>query len=316
MTIKKTTTPRLRARAFCPATVANVAAGFDILGYCLADIGDTVTVERTARIGVEITSIESSQDLPYDPLRNTASVALLALSEGLGLDFGFKIRIEKKIPLSSGMGGSAASCVAALVAANALLPCPLSPVELYPYALKGEYVASGSCHGDNVGPALLGGLVVTTPNDLIPLSVPMHWHNLLVHPHAQLETRKARAVLKDPFDVSQIVAQNACLAQLLVGCLRADSTLVAKGLKDVLIEPRRAALIPGFKQAKNAALAANALGAGIAGAGPSLFAWFAHREQAQVAAVRVQEAFACEGMKSQYWLHPIMNPGACLIAVD
>ncbi len=236
----------------------------------------------------------------------------MSLRDGLGLDFGFAVEIDKGIPFGSGMGGSAASCVAALVAANALLDVPLSREALYPFALDGEAVASGGRHGDNVGPLLLGGLALCTADRLLPIPVPATWHSLLVHPHAVLETRRARQVLQGSYALGEFVAQSANLALVLSGCHRSDAALVRAGLRDVLVEPRRAGLIAGFEAARDAALSAHAMGAGISGAGPSVFAWFEDADQARTAVAPVQAAFAAAGFDSDAWVSPLDAPGARL----
>jgi len=301
-------------RAFSPASVGNAAVGFDILGFTLNGVGDTVAVRRIDAPQVRIRAIHgSAPDLPLDAQHNTAGAALLALQKALALPFGFEIEIDKSIPLGSGMGGSAASCVAALVAANALLEKPLSRQELYSFALIGEAVASGSQHGDNLAPMLLGGLVLASKEHLVPIPVPADWHSVLVHPDAVLETRRARAVLQDHYELGEIIAQNTNLALVLAGCYTNDANLVRAGLNDVLIEPRRAALINGFYPAKHALLECGAMGASISGAGPSLFGWFETREAAQAALPAVQAAFAQAGFSSQAWVSPLNSPAAELI---
>ena len=303
-----------QARAFSPASVANVAVGFDLLGYAVPDVGDTVTVRRIDAPEVRIVAIRGAAvELPLDAPSNTAGAALIALREALALPFGFEVEIDKGIPLSSGMGGSAASCVAALVAANALLDVPLSREQLYKYSLEGEAVASGSRHGDNLGPMFLGGLVLSTLERLVPMPVPAHWHSLLVHPDALLETRRAREALQGSYALKEFVAQSSNLALVLAGCHAGDAGLVRAGLVDVLVEPRRAPLIAGFDAAKAAALAAGAMGASISGAGPSVFAWFEDRDAALAAAPKVQAAFAAAGFDSQSWISPINSPGARLL---
>jgi homoserine kinase len=251
--------------------------------------------------------------LPLEAARNTAGAALIALREALALPFGFELEIDKGIPLSSGMGGSAASCVAALVAANALLDAPLSRQQLYLYSLEGEAVASGSRHGDNLGPMLLGGLVLSTLQRMVPLPVPAAWHSLLVHPDAVLETRRAREALAGDYRLGEFVAQSSNLALVLAGCHAGDEALVRAGLRDVLIEPRRAPLIAGFDAAKHAALDAGAMGASISGAGPSIFAWFTTRAAAEAAAPAVQAAFAAAGFASQHWVSSLHCQGARLL---
>ena len=299
------------ASAFAPASVGNVGVGFDILGHVIAGAGDTVTVRRIDVLEVHIAAIRGTTvDLPLDAPSNTAGAALIALREALQLPFGFEVEIDKGIPLGSGMGGSAASCVAALVAANELLDEPLSREALYPYALVGEAVASGGRHGDNLGPMLLGGLVLATAEHLVKVPVPEAWHSVLVHPDAILETRRAREALKGDYTLSEFVAQSANLALVLAGCHAGDAQLVRAGLKDVLVEPRRSPLIVGFDAAKQAALDAGAMGASISGAGPSVFGWFESRAQAEAAAPAIQAAFAAAGFDSQAWVSPLNSPAA------
>lgn len=302
------------ACAFAPASVANVAVGFDLLGYAVAGVGDTVTVRRIDALEVRIAAIRGAAvELPTEAASNTAGAALIALRQALALPFGFEVEIDKGIPLSSGMGGSAASCVAALVAANALLEQPISREQLYLHSLEGEAVASGSRHGDNLGPMFLGGLVLSTLERLVPVPVPAQWHSLLVHPDALLETRRARAALQGSYELKEFVTQSTNLALVLAGCHAGDAGLVRAGLRDVLVEPRRAPLIVGFDAAKQAALDAGAMGASISGAGPSVFAWYESADAAQTAAPKVQAAFAAAGFTSQSWVTPLNSPGAHLL---
>ena len=305
---------RTQARAFSPASVGNAAVGFDILGHAIAGVGDTVSVRRIDAPLVRIAAIRGATvALPTVAEDNTAGVALIALREALALPFGFEVEIDKGIPLGSGMGGSAASCVAALVAANALLDVPLSRQALYPFALAGEAAASGGRHGDNLGPMLLGGLVLATADRLVQIPVPADWHSLLVHPDAVLETRRARAALQGDYRLAEFVAQSANLALVLAGCHAGDAELVRAGLRDVLVEPRRAPLIVGFGAAKQAALAGAAMGASISGAGPSVFAWYETRAAAEAAAPAVQDAFSRAGFDSQAWVSPLACPAAHLL---
>jgi homoserine kinase len=306
--------PPAQAHAFSPASVGNVAVGFDILGHSLSGPGDVATVRRIPEPVVRMAAIRGGvQGLPMRAADNTAGAALIALREALGLEYGFEIELDKGIALGSGLGGSAASCVAALVAANALLASPLAREGLYPFAMAGEAVASGGLHGDNVGPMLVGGLVLATADRLVRIDVPAHWHCAVVRPHFALETRVARAALAAPFALHEFVVQSAALAQVLLGCERGDATLVRAGLGDHLVEPRRAPLIPGFAAVKQAALAAGAMGASISGAGPSVFAWFEGREQAQAAAAAMVAAFAAAGMDSDTHVSPVAGPRAELL---
>ena len=303
------------ARAFAPASIGNVAVGFDILGQSFAGPGDVARVTRIDEPTVRIDAIRGCvTTLPLDPVHNTAGRALIALREALALPFGFALELDKGIALGSGMGGSAASCVAALVAANAVLDAPLAVEALYPFAVEGEAVASGSRHGDNVGPMLLGGLVLATHDRLVRIDVPSAWHCAVVHPDAVLETRRARAALAGEYALGTFVAQSANLALVLSGCHRGDAELVRAGLADVLVEPRRAPLIAGFAAVKQVALAHDAFGASISGAGPSVFAWFAAREPAEAGARAMQAAFAEAGFASEAFVSPINGPAAGVLA--
>jgi homoserine kinase len=315
--LKEDSSPLVRADvavAEAYASVGNVGIGFDILGHCVEGAGDRAEVRRIPAREVRITAIDGViTNLPMAAADNTAGAALLSMMEALDLPFGFELVLHKGIALGSGMGGSAASCVAAVVAANALLDRPLSREALYPFALDGEVVASGSRHGDNLGPMLLGGLVLATDKRLVRIPVPAEWHCALVHPHVVLETRRARAALAGHYALSEFVAQSANLALVLAGCYRGEAALVREGLSDVLVEPRRAPLIPGFAQVKQAALDHGAFGASISGAGPSVFGWFEDRASAEAAAVDMRAAFRAAGHDSDVLVAPIDGPAARLL---
>lgn len=305
-------------RAFAPASVGNIAVGFDLLGHSIAGPRDVATVRRIDEPRVRIDAIRGTvtgaATLPLQAESNTAGRALQALRDGLGLVHGFALELDKGIALGSGLGGSAASCVAALVAANALLDAPLPRAALYPFALDGEAVSSGSRHGDNVAPMLLGGVVMATATRMIALAVPEWLHCVVVHPEQVLETRRARAVLADPYPLPLVVAQSAHLALFLTGLQRGDAELIRDGLHDLLVEPRRAPLIPGFAAVKAAALDHRALGASISGAGPSVFAWFASRADADAAAPAMRAGFAGAGFDSQAYVSPVAGPRAEVLA--
>jgi len=303
--------------AFAPASVGNVASGFDILGHALAGQGDRVTVRGGTRPGVRIRRIEGLNDqLPITTERNTAGRAVQSLMEAFDQDVPIELDIHKGIPLASGLGGSAASAVAAVVAANAWLGLKLSPRELYPFALAGEAVASGSAHGDNIAPQLLGGLVLVAEDELIELPVPEGLTAVAVHPHCQVRTAEARAMLQQPFELKPVVQQTTYLAQLIAGCYRNDLPLVARGLKDVLIEPRRSSLIPGFEAVQQAALEHGALAAAISGAGPTVCAWLDGLDSAQAVAGAMQAAFKQHGLDSEHLICPVDSPGACIEVID
>jgi len=300
---------RSTATAFAPASVANVAIGFDILGFAVDALGDRVTVHRREKPGVVIRAIKGLEEtLPLEPERNTAGRALLAMQEALHPGFGFEMEIEKGIPLGSGLGGSAASAVGAVVAANALLPNPSTPLELLKFAMQGEFVASGSVHVDNIAPCLFGGLVLTVGIDqprIKRIPVPPGIKAVIVHPHMQLLTKQARAILNRSVDLSDFVWQTANLAGFISGCYTNDLDMIRASFEDVVIEPQRQALIPGFPEVRRAAMEAGALGCSISGAGPSMFAW-AQTAHAAGVLEAMRAVFARRWVQLDHW---IVDPG-------
>lgn len=308
----------MRATAFCPPSIGNVAVGFDILGQAFEGPGDRARVLRTETGLVRITAVRGVlSELPTDPERNTAGRALLSLCQRLPTRTGFDVELEKGIALGSGMGGSAASAVAALVAANATLEQPLPVEALYELAMDGEAAASGSRHGDNVGPMLLGGLVIApTSGAPVRVKTPSWLHVAVVHPHFVLETRRARAALAGHYQLPEFVHQSEALALVLMGCATGDVRLLRRGLHDTLVEPRRAPLIPGFHEVKQAALDHRAIGASISGAGPSVFAWFESRGEAEVAGRAMVEAFSKAGLPADAYVSPVDAAGARVESCD
>ena len=302
-----------RATAFAPASVGNVAIGFDILGFCVDALGDTVTVTRTDKPGVTITAIRGVVgDLPLEPAKNTAGRALLAMHETLKPSFGFEMEIEKGIPLGSGLGGSAASAVGAVVAANALLDKPYTKLELLKFAMQGEAVASGSLHVDNIAPSLFGGLVLTVGIDnprVKQIPVPKGVRAVILHPHMFLSTKQARAILKRTVEMSDFVWQTANLAGFISGCYTNDLDMIHASLDDVVIEPQRQALIPGFPEVRKASMAAGALGCSISGAGPTMFAW-AIESHAEAVRSAMKAEFAKRNIEVDDWIVDINDTGA------
>jgi homoserine kinase len=305
-----------RATAFAPASVGNVAIGFDILGFAVDALGDRITVTRSPQRGVRITGSSGVvSDLPTEPERNTAGRALQALNVAVNPDFGFDMHIEKGIPLGSGLGGSAASAVGAVVAANALLPEPLPRIELLKFAMQGEAVASGSLHADNIAPSLFGGLVLTVGIDnprVKQIPVPAGIRAVIAHPHMFLSTKQARAILKREVAMSDFVWQTANLAGFISGCYTGDLELIREGLNDVVIEPQRRQLIPGFSAVRNAALKAGALGCSISGAGPTMFAWAMDESADAVRAAMVAE-FLRNGVETDHWIVSVQSDGARVV---
>lgn len=304
------------ALAFAPASVGNVAVGFDVLGHSAAALGDRVRAVRTPEPGVRIRAITGlAANLPRDPASNTAAVAVSALATACRLDFGFELTIDKGIPFASGLGGSAASAVAAVVAANALVDEPVDMIQLLKHAMTGESVASGAVHADNIAPSLYGGLVLTVGIDdpiVTRIPVPDAVRCVLVHPHVALATRDARRILAPTVGLSDVVWQQANLAGFLAGCFTGDLRLIRASFEDVLIEPQRRRLIPGFGQVKRAAMDAGALGCSISGAGPTVFAWCEEPEACAVSRAMVA-AFDAEGLATDAWISPIGPAGAQVI---
>jgi len=302
--------------AFAPATVANVGIGFDILGHTVDAMGDRVRVVRIAEPIVRIRSITGVvDDLPRDLARNTAGRAVQAMHAALELPFGFEIDIEKGIPLSSGLGGSAASAVAAVVAANALLDAPLPRLHLLHYAMAGEIVASGAAHLDNIAPCLVGGLVLTVGIDhprVKQIPVPGAVRCVIVHPHMRLATREARGMLKADVTHSDFVWQTANLAGFISGCYSNDLDMLRDSFNDVIIEPQRHSLIPGFKDVQRGAMSAGAIGCSISGAGPTVFAW-SEIQQAEAVRGAMAAAFTQHGLASDSWVCLIEPYGARVV---
>jgi homoserine kinase len=302
--------------AFAPATVANVGIGFDILGHTVEAVGDRVRLRRIDEPVVRIGSITGiAGDLPTEPANNTAGRAIQSMHAALRLDFGFEIDIEKGIPLGSGLGGSAASAVAAVVAANALLSTPASRLELLKFAMQGEIVASGSAHIDNIAPCLYGGLILTVGIDnprVKQIPVPPSLRCVLVHPHMYLGTREARAILKTDVSRSDYVWQSANLAGFISGCYSNDLDMIRDSFNDVIIEPQRHSMIPGFKDVQRGAMSAGALGCSISGAGPTVFAW-AEIQHAEAVRGAMVAAFAAHGFQTDAWISAMENYGARVV---
>jgi homoserine kinase len=304
------------ATAFAPASVGNVAIGFDILGFAVDSLGDRVTVTRRVTGGVVISAIRGTTvELPLEPERNTAGQALLAMHRKLGLDFGLDMQIDKGIPLGSGLGGSAASAVGAVAAANALLETPCTKLELLKFAMEGEAVASGSLHVDNIAPSLFGGLVLTVGIDhprVKQIPVPGAVRAVIAHPHMFLSTKEARAILRRSVDLSDFVWQTANLAGFISGCYTNDLDMIRASFEDVVIEPQRQALIPGFQDVRRAAMAAGALGCSISGAGPAMFAW-ALESHAESVRTAMRQEFDRHRVEIDDWVVAIESPGARIV---
>jgi homoserine kinase len=304
-------------KAFAPASIGNIGVGFDIMGLALEQPGDEVIARKSDQKGVRITKMTGHQGkLPYEPEKNTAGMAVIQLLEYLGEpDRGIDLEVHKKLPLGSGMGSSAASAVAAVWATSELLRTGMSKRELLPFACAGEAVASGSIHGDNVAPSLLGGIILVRDNatfDVQRLYVPKGLYVALVHPAIKILTQDARAILKDTVPLKSFVQQTANAAAFVIGLSNGDFDLIGRCLRDVVIEPQRAQLIPGFYDVQSAAMEQGALGCTISGAGPAVFALCSNSLTAEMAAAAMQKAFTKNGVDSNIYLSAVNQEGAVI----
>ncbi len=290
-----------RARAYAPATVGNVLCGFDVFGLALERPGDVVEARRRSEPGVTIAAIHGDGGrLPIDPKRNVAGAAAGAVIEWAGLDGGgVELELWKGLPLAAGMGGSGASSVAAVVATNALLGAELSMEDQLLCAIEGERQGAGAMHPDNAAPSLHGGLVMVRPEQpgvAITLPLPEGLAVSLVHPPIELETEALRAALPGEVPLESAVAQWANCAALVAGLYEEDWELVGRALVDEIAAPYRSPYVPGYDAVRSAALEAGAVGAGLSGSGPSMFALCRNIGGAAAAADAMTRAFASAGL--------------------
>jgi homoserine kinase len=304
-------------KAFAPATVANVSCGFDVFGFAVEQPGDEVHLSLVKTPGVRMLKIEGDGGrLPLEAEKNTAGVAVLAFLKALDRSEGVEITLQKNLPLGSGMGSSAASAVAALVAINHLLGEPLLRKELLPFAMEAERVACGSAHADNVAPSLLGGFVLIRgyePLDVVNIPTPDGLFCTLVHPQLELKTEDSRQVLRTSISLKDAVTQWGNIAGLVAGLMKPDFGLIGRSLKDVIAEPVRSLLIPGFDVIKEKAVAAGALGCGISGSGPTIFALCTERDLGKRVGLVIQEEFKKFKVNSEIYVSKINIKGARII---
>jgi homoserine kinase len=269
----------MEIKLFCPATIANLSCGFDVLGLCLDNAGDEMIVRKAEQKGVRITKIVGA-DLPLETEKNVSGVAAIAMLEAYerdfeSINFGFEIEIYKHIKAGSGIGSSAASSAGAVFGINELLGKPYSRKDLVQFAMQGEKLASGNAHADNVAPALLGGFTLVrsyAPLDIIRIDSPEELFATVVHPQIELKTSDARSVLKQTVSLKSAIMQWGNVGGLIAGLYTKDYDLIGRSLHDEIVEPLRSVLIPGFDLIKQTALENGALGSGISGSGPSIFA--------------------------------------------
>jgi homoserine kinase len=261
-------------KIFCPATIANISCGFDVLGLCLETVGDEMIIRKSDVKGIKITKIVG-EVLPLETSKNVAGVAALALLDAIDYKFGFEIEIYKNIKPGSGIGSSAASAAGAVFGINELLGKPFTRKELVEFAMKGEAIASGSEHADNVAPAILGGITLvrsSAPLDIIKIESPSELYATVIHPQIELKTSEMRAVLQPMIPLKSAILQWGNLGGLIAGFYTSDYELIGRSLHDEIVEPLRGPFIPKFDVIKKTALENGALGSGISGSGPSIFA--------------------------------------------
>ena len=261
-------------KIFSPASIANLSCGFDILGVCLNDIGDEIVVRKTKEKGIKILKV-TGQKLTLDVNKNVAGVSALALLKETNVDCGFEIEIHKGIKPGSGIGSSAASSAGSVFAINQLIGKPYSSKELIKFALEGEKIASGAAHADNVSAVLLGGFDFVRDSlnfDIFKLNTPIDLAFTILHPQIEVKTSESRALVQRPVTLDKLITQSANLGAFISGLYKEDYNLISRSIKDVVIEPIRSILIPEFEKLKEISLSNNALGFGISGSGPSVFA--------------------------------------------
>jgi homoserine kinase len=310
----------MKVRIFAPATVANVCCGFDVLGFAVDFPGDEVMLTLNMSQEVSLSKIVGDGGrLPLDAYKNTAGVAVQSFLKSIGKQQGVEIELYKNLPLGSGMGSSAASGVAALVAINHLMGSPLTREQLVVHAMEAERIACGSAHADNVAPCLLGGFVLVRdyyPLDVIKIPATENLYATLVHPQIELKTSDSRRVLKPTVNLKDAITQTGNIAGLMIGLVSEDYSLVSRSLKDTIAEPIRSAFIPGFEQVREAAVKAGALGCGISGSGPTMFALSTDHATATKVGEAMQLEFLKCNLKSEVYVSKVNQEGAKILNVE
>lgn len=303
-------------KVFCPATIANVSCGFDVLGLALDSVGDEMTVRKISEKGIRITKI-TGQDLPLETHKNVAGIAGLALLAKSDYSGGFEIEIDKRIKPGSGIGSSAASSTGAVWAMNQLLGNPFSNLELVEFAMQGEKLASDVAHADNVAPAIYGGFTLVRsyePLDIIPIPTPSELYATVIHPQIEIKTSDSRKILKTTISMQQGIQQWGNLGGLVAGLFQNDYDLIGRSLHDHIVEPIRSILIPAFDDIKTNAVKAGALGSGISGSGPSIFALSKGEQTAKQVAKSMKETYQNIGVDFDIHISKVNSQGVKKIA--
>ena len=301
-------------RVFAPASIGNVSCGFDVLGLAVQAPGDEVFITLNDSRTVTMKSIVGGDGrIPMEPRENTASVAVIEYLKSIKSNQGAEITLYKNLPLGSGMGSSAASAVAAVVAINRLMDEPLKREQLLPFVMEAERIACGSAHPDNAAPSLLGGLILVRQNnplDIVSIPTPHELMCVLVHPHIVVTTRDARQVLRPFIPLKDGITQWANTAALVAGMMKEDYELIGRSLVDVVAEPLRSVLIPGFDRIKKKALHHGALGCGISGSGPTIFCLCRGIENAQRAGQAIEQEFNSMNLANEIYISEVNREGA------
>jgi homoserine kinase len=305
-------------QVFAPATVANVVCGFDVLGFAVNEPGDEVIMRITDKPGITISKITGDNGrLPLDPAKNTVSVSVQHYLKSIErTDIGLDIELHKRMPIGSGLGSSSASTVAGLFAAKTLLGDETDVAKLLPFAMKGEEMACGHGHADNVAPALMGGFVLIRsydPLDVIRLPHPKGLYCAIVFPDVDVPTREARQIIRDKIYMKDAVTQWGNIAGLVSGLFMNDIDLIGRSMKDILVEPVRSMLIPDFYKMREMALEMGAVSFGISGSGPSVFAFTKSKEQAKLIVQKLQNHLAGLGIGSNIYVSDINDQGPRVI---
>jgi len=298
-------------KIFAPATIANVSCGFDVLGFALDNVGDEMTIKKVAKKGVKITKI-IGQNLPLETHKNVAGVAALALLAETESEFGFEIEIDKRIKPGSGIGSSAASSAGTVWAINKLLGDPFNSTDLVRFAMEGERLATGVAHADNVAPALFGGFTLVrsyNPLDIITIHTPSELYATVIHPQIEVKTSDAREILKTNVPLKDAIKQWGNVGGLISGLYTEDYKLIGRSLEDFIIEPIRSILIPAFDAVKQQSLNAGALGCGISGSGPSIFALSKGKETAKNVAEAMKSVYENVGIEYDIHISKINKQG-------
>ncbi|MDN5214793.1 homoserine kinase [Fulvivirgaceae bacterium BMA12] len=304
-------------KVFAPATVANVTCGFDILGFAVENPGDEIILKTCKKPGVVIREIKGDEGrLSHAVEENTATISILNYLTHVERDIGLEVYLHKKMPFGSGLGSSAASSVAGVFAINQLMGQLLTTEELLKFALEGERVASGTGHADNVAPSLMGGFVLIRsydPLDVIKINTPENLHAVIIHPNIEVNTKDARNILKKNVPIKSAIRQWGNVGGLIAGLTMNDFGLISRSMEDAIFEPVRSMLIPGFDQVKASALEAGALGCGISGSGPSIFALSTADGTARKIGTVMKDQFAQIGIESEIFVSKINQKGPVIL---